>query len=170
MPTSTYDFLTSTTLNSAAASITISSLNTVAAGYRDLVLVINVFAQSSDVYPRIRYNGVTSTVYAWTNAYGVGSSNYGSNYGNETGQQLSNNQLASGGSGVGLPIIAQLMDFAATDKRKHILTRLGVATSGVEMLTGCAGISNAITSIQLYSSNGANLDTGTSIFLYGIKA
>lgn len=169
MPTPTYDLITSNTLTSAASSITFSSLNTLAAGYRDLILVMNLLGGSGDFYPRVRYNGVTSTVYAWVNAYGGGGGVYGSNNGNENGQQLANNQFAPSG-GHALPIIVQLMDFSATDKTKTMLTKLGRANNGVEMVAGRAAINGAITSIELYSSNGSTLASGSSVFMYGIKA
>jgi len=97
MPTPTYDLLTSTTLSSSTTSITYSSLNTLAAGYRDLVLIMNLFATGNDFYPRLRYNGVTtSTAYAWVSAHGGGGS-FGSFNGIENGQQLANNQFAPSG-------------------------------------------------------------------------
>lgn len=164
MATSTYDLLDSTTLSSSSSSINFTSIDT--ATYRDLILVINGQAAiSGDFYPRLRYNGVTSSVYYWVAIAGTGSSLVAF-YGQENGQQIGNNQFFT--YGTNSQVVVHILDAGATDKNKNVISRIGRGNNGTEMLMGRAGINGAITSIELYSSNGNSLDTGTTVYLYGV--
>jgi hypothetical protein len=166
MATPTYDLIDSVTLSSSSSSINFTSIDTTT--YRDLIMVIDGQAAiSGDFYPRLRYNGVTSTVYSWVSMAGTGSSTQSYN-GTENGQQIGNSQFFTNGTNT--MVIANLLDAGATDKNKTILSRIGRANNGVEAIVGRADISGAITSIELYSANGNSLNTGTTIYLYGVAA
>lgn len=166
MATATYDLIDSTTLTSASSSINFTSIDT--ATYRDLRLVIDASASiSADFYPRLRFNGSTSTNYVWVSMHGTGSA-VGSFYGTENGQQLGNNQFFQ--YGVNQLCVVDLLDAGATDKHKLSFSRIGRGGSGVERMIGRFRGNSAITSIELYSANGASLDTGSQIYLYGVVA
>ena len=85
MPTATYDLISNTTLSSAQASVTISSIS---GSYRDLVLVVEGVASSGDFYPRLRFNSDTGNNYNFVNAGGDGVST-SSNFGRKTKLQFS---------------------------------------------------------------------------------
>lgn len=167
MPTPTYDLITSQTLSTSATNVYITSLDTIAAAYRDLVLVIEATGSGNDFYPRVRYNGISSTVYSWVSMHSTGSAT-GSFYGTENGQQLGNNQFFS--TSAPSLCVVQFFDFSRTDKNKSILVRIGRAGNGTEAIAGSAGISGAITQMNFYSSNGASLAAGSTFYLYGIGA
>ena len=163
MPTATYDLITSNIVTSNVTSITFSSITT---SYKDLVLVIKGVAASGDFYPRLRFNGVTGSNYLWTSMHTTGSA-LGGNYGTETGLQIGNNQFFDGNESL---CIVHLLSYSATTEHKTTISRIGRAANGNETLAGRFSSTSAITEIQLYSSNGNPLTSGTRVYLYGIVA
>lgn len=164
MPTPTYDLLASNVLSSNATSVTFSSLNTIGAGYRDLILVANG-SSLSDFYPRVRFNGDTANNYFHVNMEGNGAG-LGSFFGQENGLQIANGVWwATSQRNI---LICNFFDFATTDKHKTTLTRNNRADRGTEALAGRWASTSAITSIEFYSSNGASIASGSSFYLYGI--
>jgi hypothetical protein len=67
----TYEPIATTTLGSAAASITFSSIP---ATYTDLRLVWTVRASSTSVFPYVTFNNDSGTNYSWPRLYGDGTS------------------------------------------------------------------------------------------------
>jgi hypothetical protein len=161
MPTPTYIPLATTTLGSAASSITFGSIPQ---GYRDLIVIFNGTASSGSDF-RFQFNGDTGSNYAFILAGGA-----------------SNNTTpsASGSSQTSIPIsytapltttrhvaIAQIMDYSATDKHKTLLARSNNEGSGVSMGAGRWGSNNAITSIRMFP-DGNQFSIGSTFSLYGI--
>lgn len=160
MPTTTYDLIASNVVTSATSSFTWSSISST---YRDLVLVMQVSGGNNDVYPRLRFNGSSSAIYSYVEilANGTNTSNFSGN--TETGFQL-NGAFAA----IGSPALynVQIFDSNQSNKHKSALVRSGRASSAVGFLYGRWANTNAITSIEVYSSNGATF-TGF-FYLYGI--
>jgi hypothetical protein len=67
----TYEPIATTTLGTAAASITFSSIP---ATYTDLRVIWTVRASTTSVFPYVTYNNDTATNYSWTRLYGDGAS------------------------------------------------------------------------------------------------
>lgn len=164
MPTSTYDLLASNVLSSSASSVTFSSLNTVAAGYRDLVLVIVGAATSPDTYAFMRFNSDSGT-YAYVYANGNGTNTAASGPGDNKIQLGGRASYFTGNLETLIQI--QLFDFAQTDKHKSQLIRFNNASRAVEMMGSRWGSTSAITSINLIMNVGSWL-AGSSFYLYGI--
>jgi len=160
MPTSTYVALATTTLASASSSVTFSSIPT--SGYRDLVLVINGTNSGSQDLKFI-FNGDTGSNYSRVAMYGQ-SSGIGSF--SDNGQ---NAGLWASVQTVLNTVIANIMDYSATDKHKTVLVRSDNAGDRVRAYAGRWASTSAITSIQL-DPTGTSWQAGTTISLYGIAS
>ena len=155
----TYTQIASTTLGSAAASVTFSSI---AGTYTDLVLVVNAKAQSTDIYPQYKLN--TSATMSRTYLTGDGSS--------ATSDRSSDNYIVGTNqvfaSGFLYNQIVHFMNYANTTTYKTVLTRSNNASRAVETLVSTWRSTAAINSIEYYASG--NFDTGSTFNLYGITA
>jgi len=157
-----YIALATTTLGSAAGSVTFSSIPTSVNGValRDLVLVSNLSCTGL-VNVLYRINNDSGNNYNDVRIYtfdgGTGSSSLSNVAQSETG-------LLSTGQGM---IITQFMDFSATDKHKSVLSRnSGQGNYNFTQANRWASTS-AITSIRFYPSGG-NFNTGSTFSLYGV--
>ena len=160
MATPTYDLLDSTTLASSASSVTFSSLDTVAAGYRDLILVIDKLGTST-IGTEIRFNSDSGSNYPYVFAQEGPSTGNGT----ETSVRPGGNANAT----VRKQVVSQIMDFSATDKHKPVLTRSNVGGSTVIMHAARWANTAAITSITITPI--INQFAATSTFhLYGIAS
>ena len=163
MATPTYDPIASTTLTSSASSVTFSSLDTIAAGYRDLVLVVQATATTSFASFFHRFNGDSGSNYNRVWMYGDGSST-ASQAQSSVAQYHPGNFRTAVSQG-----ISHIMDFSATDKHKSIISRVedtGIATYAA---AGRWANTSAITSIEIFTSSNA-FAAGSTFSLYGIAA
>jgi hypothetical protein len=165
MPTPTYTALATRTLTGAVASVTFSSIP---ASYRDLILVSNLQASAGNTL-YLRFNGTTST-YAFNGAVGQAG-------GATALSSASGSGILIGASTIGLPTgavqatsVAQIMDYAQTDKHKSVLSRYGNSSSEIDMFGSRWANTAAITSIQISVLPSGNLSTGSTFSLYGIVA
>jgi len=166
----TFSQIASTTLGTAASSVTFSSI---AATYTDLVLVCNpALTANQPLY--MRPNSSTSSVYSTTWLLGNGSAASSGRY----------NQAALGGAGVlidnyggtsGFPsdfsgmVKYDIMNYANTTTYKTILARAGTATNWTVAAVNLFASTSAISSLYLYPYTG-NFATGSTFNLYGITA
>jgi hypothetical protein len=161
MAGATYIALATTTLASAASTITIGSIPS---GYRDLVLTIDPVGVSN-VAIRLRFNSDTGSNYPAVRMYQNGSP--------QNDQQ--NNDHADVGfiqtDSTGL-LVVNIFEYSVTNKHKTVLARW----NNVRNADGWTGVnasswanSNAINTIAVSASSG-NLGTGTTISLFGIGA
>jgi hypothetical protein len=164
---STYEKIATTTLSSAVASYTFSSIS---GTYTDLVLVANVQLTSSGQSLLYQFNSDTATNYSLTILKGNGTS--------ATSDRRStiNYQIGAGWD-AGLPTsssfataIINIQNYSNTSTYKTSLARGsnaagGDVTAAVNMWRNTA----AITSLTLYTGSG-NLATGSTFTLYGIKS
>ena len=165
----TYEPIATTTLGSAAASYTFSSIP---ATYTDLFLVTNTIPTTSggiDYY--LTLNGdSTSGLYSKTHLAGFGTSAGSTRFTNQ-------NRIATFwqvGPDNTQPFLVSysLQNYSNSSIFKTVLARGGAFQPSASEVNAFAGLwrnTNAITSITLTPSSG-NLNTGTCLTLYGIKA
>lgn len=163
MPTPTYDLLDSVTLSSSASSVTFSSINQ---GYRDLVLVAKPLpVTGSSIIPYVRFNSDSGSNYSIVTMRGNGSTAASQN---ATGESwISLLYAFSVQPGYNPQMIMQVMDYSATDKHKTCLIRANQVENGTEASAQRWASTSAISSMTIAGWN-ANLDAGSTFYLYGI--
>lgn len=167
----TYIPLYTTTLGSATPSVTINSIS---AGYTDLVLVVSVFgsrAANADSLA-IRFNGDEASNYSYTYLIGDANGPASSRATNQTNiwcGNFSSNSVANPS-----PIIIQIQNYSNTATFKTVLSRQNAIAGGGYTITGAnAGLwrsTVAINSITVRSETGSNFAVGSTFSLYGVAA
>jgi hypothetical protein len=160
----TYEPIATTTLGTAAASVTFS---TISGAYTDLVLVMNIRG-SSDVESDIgmQLNSDTGSNYSMTRIYGQASVGTDRN-----SNSTSINFGRQGGDSFALNIM-HLMDYANTTTYKTILNRSGHAGTSSIVLANVGLWRNtaAISTITLIQTGAQNYKAGCTFTLYGIAS
>jgi threonine dehydratase len=164
----TYEPIATTTASGSANSITFSSISS---AYTDLILVAN---------------GQVATAANMYLQFGNGSIDTGSNYSDtrliaeNTGTVASNR--ASNGTYIRLDgyafwrtsysatNIIQIQNYSNTSTNKTALVRSGNASGGVDAIVGLWRSTSAINTIKFGTIGGANISSGSTFTLYGIKA
>lgn len=165
MPTPTYDLLASTVLSSATGSVTFSSLNTVASGYRHLVIHADAKASASSYYAFMRFNNNTITQrYIYMN--GNGASKTQSLTGDDKFQLGANGSYWR--SSENSSVIIEIPDFALASKHKAALVRFNNPYQAVEFMACRLPDTTPITSVTL-TMNVSTFAAGGRFYLYGIK-
>jgi hypothetical protein len=152
-----YIALATTTLSSAAGSITFSSIP---ATYRDLILVANA-SSSFDDLGRVQFNGDTGSNYSSVIMFGDGSSAVSEAF---TSTHIWTYRIGTTNRGTG---ILQIMDYAQTNKHKTVLARVGESGRMVSATAGRWANTNAITSVT-WTPQGGNWTAGSTFSLYGV--
>jgi uncharacterized membrane protein len=169
----TYEPIATTTLGSAAASYTFSSIP---GTYTDLVLVSNVRTATSGSNAAfdsfgIYFNGTTGTSYSTTYILGNGTtatSSRGSNNAEIYPGEIAG-FLATAGT-FGSSIIS-INNYSNTTTFKTAVCRAGTANAYTAASVGLFRSTSAISSLTVRIYGGAkNLETGSSFTLYGIAA
>lgn len=166
---STYTPIATTTLGSAQADITFSSI---AGTYTDLVLVLYGRASRADTSSGtlVNLNSDTGTNYSQTRIEGDGTSAVSARNSNQTSMinaDIAANNLASG---IFSQVIWQFMNYSNTTTYKTVLVRTASASNEVKALVSLWRSTSAITTIKVAPSGGFNFMTGTQATLYGIAA
>ena len=165
----TYEPIATTTLATAATSITLSSIP---GTYTDLKLVIVATTAANDSF-WINLNGTTgtSTLYSNTDLYGTGTSVASSR---STNQPYFN---PSGSNIIGTTIpsmyIMDFLNYSNTTTNKTCLINWpgdNNTSGGVVCSVGMYRSTSAITSIKIQNTGSVNFSIGTTVTLYGIKA
>ena len=157
----TYDKIATTTLSSAAASVTFSSIS---GSYTDLVLVCDPLSALVDNIV-IQYNGDTATNYSWTTIGGNGttvSSVRGSN------DSIPYVQYESGVSTTRSNVIINVMNYSNTTTYKTAICRGNNTSYGTDSTVVLWRSTSAITSILLKQRGSNNFSSGSMFTLYGI--
>ena len=156
--------LANLTLGSAQATVTFSSIP---ATYRDLRLVVTIPTGYSGAGSGVKFN--TDTDY--TNNYsrvvmgGNGTSAYSSSN-SGAGNPAANHDL--GALRADGNLIADFLDYSATDKHKTVLVREnGSGNEASAQATRWASTA-AVTTLTFTTDGGTNLPSGSSWALYGI--
>lgn len=165
----TYDCIATTTLSSAQATITFSSIS---GSYTDLVLVCSArsaTSATSDSY-LLTFNSDTSSLYSRTRILGNGST---ASSAKRTGAPNIDFEGLAGNTSAAntfMNAIVQLQNYSNTTTNKTVLIRGNDANSYVTVAAGLYRSNSAITSITLNTSSTANFSSGSTFTLYGIKA
>jgi len=168
----TYDKIATTTLGSAAASITFSSI---AASWTDLRLVMvgTLNTGTPAYYPALIFNADTATNYSWTRVSGSGSTASSSAIINRNWLDCT----PAGGWSTTIPslLTVDLFSYAGSTYKTVLMQNANDANGSgtVESDVGLWRSTAAITSIkiQVYNATaGYQFATGTIATLYGIKA
>ena len=165
----TYTQIASTTLGSAAASVTFSSI---AGTYTDLVLVISGRSTraSTDDSLYIQFNSDTGSNYSYTELAGNGTAASSGRASSQTQIRPSTNMdAASQTAGTFTPVIISINNYSNTTTNKTTLSRSNMAAKEVSAVVGLWRSTAAISTILIKCAVG-NLDTGTTANLYGIAA
>lgn len=158
----TYEPIATTTLGSAAASVTFSSIPQ---GYTDLVLVNNAKSATNGAALTIQFNSDTSTNYSSTFMYGDGSST--------TSARVSNSSAGVYGGRCGTEFssgITHIQNYSNTTTYKSIVSRGSDATSAVIAYASLWRNTSAITSMTIKNESNVNFSSGSTFTLYGITA
>lgn len=160
----TYEPIATTTLGSAAADITFSSIS---GTYTDLRLVFEGLAVSAGVDIYCQVNGDTATNYSHTRLTGNGTAASSSR-----GSTLAYMRFSDGGSpqttNSSLTKV-DFMNYSNTTTYKTAINRADNANRGTDAVVNLWRSTAAITSIKLYLSSG-NIASGATATLYAIKA
>lgn len=160
----TYEPIATTTLGSAQASVTFSSIS---GSYTDLVLVTNTYLSSSSQSGNITYNGDTGTNYSVTFLGGNGSSASSSRSSTRANLPL---DLGYGYSSSNFGVYTvHIQNYTNTTTFKTMISRGGQAGISTNATVGLWRSTSAITSITCGTSGG-NYVAGSTFTLYGIKA
>jgi len=161
----TYEPIATTTLGSAASNITFTS---VSQAYTDIVAIVYVPSNSinDDLY--MQFNSDTAGNYSNTTLRGNGTAASSTRGSNTTGARFSD--MSSPQTTTSNTSIINIMNYTNTTTYKSIVSRGNNAATGVEAFASIwRATPTAINAIKFYPASG-NMDTGTIITLYGIKA
>ena len=166
---STYTPIATTTLSSASANITFSSIS---GSYTDIILVCQFSGASSGQSPYLQINSDTGTNYSGTLLTGNGTTAASNRYSSDT--QISDNSKGISTTAGANIITWHFQNYSNTTTYKTVLFRTtaldGASYQGVTTGVGLWRSTSAITSIKFYLSGSVNLASGTTATLYGITA
>jgi hypothetical protein len=162
MPTSTYTPIATTTVGTATASVTLSSISST---YTDLILVINGTTTSgADAY--LRVNGDSGNNYSQTILVGQGTSAGSTRYSSNDRVYIDYNGLTA--ATFNMNAIFHFMNYSNTSVYKTFLVRENNAAVSTESHADLWRSTSAINSITAFT--GSTWVSGTTFNLFGIKA
>jgi len=157
----TYEPVSTTTLGSAAASVTFSSIPQT---YTDLILIVS-HDVTADALSGIQFNGDTASNYSATYIWGNGTSAFS---GRESNAASAFAFYATAANGFHSAII-QIINYSNATTYKTLISRENDAATEALAVVGLWRSTAAITSMVLLRRSG-NFATGSTFTLYGIKA
>ena len=157
----TYEPIATTTLGSAAASITFS---TISGAYTDLVLIMNGKNTVAFDNWRLTLNNDTGSNYSYTYLLGNGSAASSGRGSNATPMYIGGIPSSDFGTN-----IAHINNYSNTTTYKTVISRASSATNDAAAWVNLWRSTSAITRIDL-TLNADNFNTGCVATLYGIKA
>jgi hypothetical protein len=166
-----YDLLETTVISSNATSVTFSNLNTYS-DYKHLQLRLVLRSQRVNTTSalQVRFNGVSTTSYAYHRLYGNGNilaqgqpNTSAASFYSYPASQLTSNAFSA--------TVIDILDFSNTSKNTTIRALHGYAASGnwIGLESGFWNNTAAVTSISLIDWDGQNFVNGSRFSLYGIK-
>ena len=158
----TYEPIATSTLGSAAATVTFSSIP---ATYTDLVLVAQVTANGGNDDMKLNFNGDTNAYLSATYLYGNGTSGLSARRTSVVDVELDWTGI---GTGRGQTVI-QIMNYANTSTYKTALARTDFADKGANAAVVLWRSTAAINAIKVLLP-GQQFNAGSTFTLYGIKA
>ena len=163
--TATYEKIATTTLSSASATVTFSSIS---GAYTDLVLVTdNIFNTTNLAAAYLRFNSDTGSNYSYQSMQGTGTVAAG-----ERGSSQSYMYVARSFGGDQTHNIINIMNYSNTTTNKTVLSRCGSGGESSSTVTavGLWRSTSAISTILMGIDGGYNFVSGATFALYGIKA
>jgi hypothetical protein len=163
---STYTPIATTTLGSAAASVTFTGIPST---YTDLVLISTPIVTSATTFG-IRFNSDTNTNYSFTTLNGDGTSATSARGSNESYLRIS--YVGTSRTTNTSQIITNIMNYANSTTYKTAISRDGAASDGSGAQVGLWRKTPETigTVIIVPISGGTIINTGSTFTLYGIKA
>jgi hypothetical protein len=163
----TYEPIATTTLGTAAASVTFSSIS---GAYTDLIVVANLAQSAGSNSLRFRLNGDTGSNYSSTSLRGYGST---ANSVKDTSTTSGYACDTPGNTSFNLMCIFHIMNYSNTTTYKTALGRGSNAATETDAVVNLWKNTAAVTSVQFalgstFPSN--NIASGSTFTLYGIKA
>ena len=155
---STYTPIATTTLGSAQATVTFSSI---ASTYTDLIIVFSGAPTANDFFS-IRFNNDSGSNYSLTDLYGTGSAAYSSRQTNQT--KISRNECVGQSNA-----IIQINNYSNTTTYKTTLSRSNSATDAAFAVVGLWRSTAAINRVDLIH-DGSTFAAGNTFTLYGLAA
>lgn len=156
----TYEPIATTTLSSAAATVTFSSIS---GSYTDLVL-ITTGTQDTDDTCGIRFNADSGANYSATRMSGNGTAVSSSRWTDITSAYFAVRYTTQNNA------ILQIQNYSNNNTYKTFLSRANNAGNLVNAWVGLWRNTAAITSITLTGFGSSNFASGSTFTLYGIKA
>jgi hypothetical protein len=169
MATPTYDLLESVTLATAASSITFASIDQ---SYGDLILTVTAGNDTTFGRPLlVKFNSDSGSNYNYVEMDGNGSTATSTSQSN-TNRIFGSNNTRTYSLGDSLFTI-QIMDYAATDKHKSVLSRVDNSNSadneaGTKAYASRYANTTAISNIEITLEFGGNFVINSTFNLYGI--
>lgn len=155
----TYEKIATTTLGSASASVTFSSIP---ATYTDLILVCNYEISASNQFLDVQFNSDTASNYSFTNLFGDGSAATSAR-----GSNLTAARLAFYGTSQTNAIV-NFMNYSNTTTNKTFISRENTGTFVISRVSLWRNTA-AINYMYIVTTSG-NITSGSTFTLYGIKA
>jgi hypothetical protein len=156
----TYDKIATTTLGSAATSVTFSSIPST---YTDLILVSNPIPVIAGYDMYVTFNNDTTANYSRTYVLGDGSAA-------SSGRNSNQNAFVPGGIYNNGTFIIQIPNYSNATTNKTALARVSIASTYAVATVGLWRSTAAINRIDISTPYSLNLATGSTFTLYGIKA
>jgi len=166
---STYEKIATTTLGSATATITFSSIS---GSYTDLVLITNhgVSSGGSGDTISLRFNSDTGSNYSGTTIYGTGSSSASQRFSNQTVINIARS-VGPTASSIESNAVINIQNYSNTTTYKTVISRANVPTGSYPGLEATVNIwrnTAAINSIDILYLSGGTFVSGSTFTLYGI--
>ena len=161
---STYTPIATTTLGSAQATVTFSSI---AGTYTDLILVFNGKSNGANPAVRGRFNSDTGSNYSYTRLYGTGSVAGSSRASSQTSMGIA----TAGGvtSTFETNIIWHIMNYSNATTFKTSIVRANTPSAATETNVNLWRSTSAITSISIFTDSDS-FGSGSTFTLYGIAS
>jgi|NOAtaT_6_FD_contig_101_1116720_length_1144_multi_3_in_0_out_0_2 hypothetical protein len=162
----TYEPIATTTLGSAAATVTFS---TIPGTYTDLVLIGNFSLNVNNSSLFVRLNSDTGSNYSYTRLSGNGTTATSGRDSNQTQARITADATAQN-SGTRQMFVLQFMNYSNANTNKTFLSRYS-SVGGTEVFVDLWRNTSAITSIDVKGFDAtAIIESGSTFTLYGIKA
>lgn len=162
----TYTPIATTTLSTAASTVTLSSIPQT---YTDLVIVSQPISTSSEAIVYIQFNSIGGTSYSSTYVYGSGSAASSGRRSSSGLGVIAENAYATSTAGNTI-FITNIFNYANTTTYKTYLSRGNrVDSQGAEAMVGLCRDTAAITSVG-FAIGGTTFAAGSRFTIYGIKA
>jgi hypothetical protein len=157
---STYEPIATTTLGSAASSVTFSSIS---GTYTDLVLIVNASLASGAASLLMRYNSDSGTNYSGTRLIGNGSA-----ASSERTTSATQNDIGYFNTSMCTSVVS-IQNYSNSTTYKTCLVRANTSEyvfGQVQMWRNTA----AVTNVNITNSSAVNFNVGSTFTLYGIKS